>query len=190
MDLAKKTTSKKDKTVNLETPEVEILNEAAEVIDEATNSAEADAPCELDVLKAQSAEYLDKMQRTLAEFDNFRKRTATEKASMYDNGVRDTVLALLPAIDNFERALNAATDKDDAFVKGVDMIYKHMLGLLDGLGIEVIDAVGKPFDPNMHAGVAHVEDEQYGENEIIEEMMKGYTHKGKVIRCSMVKVAN
>ena len=167
--------------------------ETIEIIDDIETTetpVEDSAPSELDVLKAQSAEYLDKMQRTLAEFDNFRKRTATEKASMYDNGVRDAVLALLPAIDNFERALGAATDKDDAFVKGVDMIYKHMLGLLDGLGIEAIDAIGKPFDPNMHAGVAHVEDEQYGENEIIEEMMKGYMHKGKVLRCSMVKVAN
>ena len=186
--MAKKDTAKEKKNKPVEAAEtVETLEtDGAEVVDAAAEAVQA----EIDTLKAQSADYLDKMQRTVAEFDNFRKRTAKEKATMYDDGARDAVLAILPAIDNFERALKAAPNADDAFVKGVDMIYKQMLGLLDGLGVEAIDAVGKTFDPNLHSGVAHVEDEQFGENEIVEELMKGYTHKGKVIRYSMVKVAN
>jgi len=157
---------------------------------EACDAAETPVVSEVELLKAANADYLDKMQRTIAEFDNFRKRTAKEKASMYDDGVRDAVLALLPAIDNLERALKAVDNKEDALYKGVEMIYKQMIGMLDGLGVTAIDAVGQTFDPNLHSGVAHVDDEQYGENEIIEEMMKGYAHKGKVIRYSMVKVAN
>ena len=184
--MAKKDAAPKEKKSKAVKPD-----EAVETLEtDGAEAAEDTAQAEIDALKAQNADYLDKMQRTMAEFDNFRKRTAKEKATMYDDGARDAVLAILPAIDNFERALNAAADKDDAFVKGVDMIYKQMLGLLDGLGVEAIGAVGKTFDPNLHSGVAHVEDEQFGENEIVEELMKGYSHKGKVIRHSMVKVAN
>ena len=187
--MAKKETAPKEKKSKSTAPEADVVEtleaDAAEVTD-AADTAQA----EIDTLKTQNADYLDKMQRTIAEFDNFRKRTAKEKATMYDDGTRDAVLAILPAIDNFERALQSVTNTDDAFAKGVDMIYKQMMGLLDGLGVEAIDAVGKTFDPNLHSGVAHVEDEQFGENEIVEELMKGYTHKGKVIRYSMVKVAN
>jgi len=181
--LAKKDAGKKAK----EQPVEAVMEENVQA--EAAQAEDATA-AEIDALKALCADNLDKMQRTVAEFDNFRKRTAKEKASMYDDGVRDAVLAILPAMDNFERALKAADDAGDAFVKGVDMIYKQMMGMLDSLGIEAIDAVGQPFDPNRHSAVAHVEDEQYGASEIVEEMMKGYAHKGKVIRYSMVKVAN
>ena len=183
--MAKRENQKKTKPA----PE-EVVNAEPNASAEAEVQATPAAPSELEVLKTQNADYLDKMQRTIADFDNFRKRTASEKASMYDNGTRDAVLAILPALDNFERALKSTENKDDAFYKGVDMIYKQMIGILDGLGVEAVDAVGKTFDPNLHSGVAHVEDEQYGENEIVEEMMKGYMHKGKVIRYSMVKVAN
>jgi len=144
----------------------------------------------LEQSKAQAAENLDKYQRTLAEFDNFRKRTAKEKASMYDNGVSDTIEKLLPVIDNFERAVAAPTDKEDGFYKGIVMILKQMQGVLDVLGIEPIETVGETFDPNLHHAVAHTEDENYGENEIAEEMQKGYKYKDKIIRPSMVKVAN
>jgi molecular chaperone GrpE len=141
-------------------------------------------------LKKQAAVNLDKYQRTLAEFDNFRKRTMKEKASMYDDGVRDTVEKLLPVIDNFERAVAAASNAEDGFYKGIVMIFKQMQDFLDGLGVEYIDAVGETFDPNLHHAVAHVEDETCGEGEIVEEMQKGYKYKEKIIRCSMVKVAN
>lgn len=145
-------------------------------------------------LEQKCADYLDKYQRSLAEFDNFRKRTAREKASMYDDGVRDTVERILPVVDNFERALATQKKEDgeeeDSFCKGIRMILKQLQETLSALGIEEIKAMGEKFDPNIHAAVAHIDDEQYGENEIILEMLKGYKYKEKVIRHSMVKVAN
>ena len=133
-------------------------------------------------------ELLDRYQRTLAEFDNFRKRTLKEKAGAYDNGVQDTVEKLLPTLDNFERALSAG-GKEDTFYQGISMIARQLEEYLSSLGIEIIDSSGS-FDHNLHYAVAHVEDDQYGQNEIIEELQKGYTYKGKVIRPSMVRVAN
>ena len=145
-------------------------------------------------LEQKCADYLDKYQRSLAEFDNFRKRTAREKASMYDDGVRDTVEKILPVVDNFERALATQKKEDgeeeDSFCKGIRMILKQLQETLSALGVEEIQALGEKFDPNIHAAVAHIDDEQYGENEIILEMLKGYKYREKVIRHSMVKVAN
>ncbi|HBF66272.1 MAG TPA: nucleotide exchange factor GrpE [Clostridium sp.] len=144
-------------------------------------------------LEQQAAENFDKYQRSLAEFDNFRKRTMKEKATMYDDGVRDTVEKLLSVVDNLERAVAAQEGKaeeNDSFLKGVQMILKQFQEILYGLGVEEIKALGEKFDPNLHAAVAHEDDENYGENEIILEMLKGYQYKDKVIRHSMVKVAN
>ena len=138
----------------------------------------------------QARDLLDKYQRTLAEFDNFRKRTIKEKASMRDLGVCETIEFLLPIIDNFERAFAAAPNKDDAFYVGISLIFKQMQDFLDSFGVEAIKALGSKFDPSLHNAIAHTEDENYGENEIIEEMQKGYIYKDKVIRASMVKVAN
>ena len=147
---------------------------------------------ELTVLKKQSAEYLDKLQRTLADFDNFRKRTIKEKASMYDDGVRDTIEKLLPIIDNFERAVASAVqeNKNDSFFKGVSLIQRQLSGYLDDIGIEPAEEPGDKFDPIRHFAVAHVEDEKLGASEIVEVLQKGYIYKNKVIRASMVKVAN
>lgn len=145
---------------------------------------------ELEEKTKQAAENLDKYQRTLAEFDNFRKRTAKEKASMYDDGVKETIEKLLPIIDNFERAVASAGNTEDSFYKGIIMILKQMQDFLDDIGVEVIEAKGETFDHNIHYAVAHVEDDNYGQGEIIEEMQKGYIYKEKIIRCSMVKVAN
>ena len=137
-----------------------------------------------------AAAYLDRLQRTMAEFDNYRKRTDKEKSAMYDMGLSDTVLAILPVLDNFERALVAPCE-DSSYVKGMEMIYKQMIDLLDSIGVVQIEAVGQSFDTNIHNAVMHVEDENYGENEIVEELQKGYIYKDeKVIRYSMVKVAN
>lgn len=144
-------------------------------------------------LEEQVKDHLDKYQRTLAEFDNFRKRTTKEKASMYDDGVRETVEKLLPVIDNFERAM-AAQEKigveGDNFFKGILMIQKQLKEILTAIGVEEIKALGETFDPNLHQAVAHEDDPQYGESEIIFDMMTGYRYKDKVIRHSMVKVAN
>ncbi len=144
-------------------------------------------------LEQQAADYLDKYQRCLAEFDNFRKRTSKEKASMYDDGVKSTLEKLLPVIDNFERALNAQSGEnleEDTFYKGIQMIMKQLQEILTSLGVEEIKALGEKFDPNLHAAVAHEDNEEYSDNEVIVEMLKGYKYKDKVIRHSMVKVAN
>lgn len=157
----------------------EVIEEAVEEVNEDTNEEEATA-----------AAYLDRLQRTMAEFDNYRKRTDKEKSAMYDMGLSDTVLTILPVLDNFERALVAPCE-DSSYVKGMEMIYKQMIDLLDSIGVTQIDTVGQNFDTNVHNAVMHVEDESYGENEIVEEFQKGYMYKDeKVIRYSMVKVAN
>ena len=109
---------------------------------------------------------------------------------MYSNGVRDTVEKLLPVIDNFERAVEAADDKEDPMYKGVEMILKQFMEILENLGVKEIPSKGEPFDPNVHSAVMHVDDESCDENVIVEVFQKGYTLGDKVIRPSMVKVAN
>ena len=148
---------------------------------------------EIEELGQKLAEAQDRFQRTLAEFDNFRKRTMKEKASMYDDGVRDTIEKLLPLFDNLERAISSVegkVDDEDPLLKGVKMKDKQLKEILASMGVEEIKALGEKFDPNLHAAVAHVDDENYGENEVIIDMLKGYKYKDKVIRHSMVKVAN
>ena len=125
----------------------------------------------------------------MAEFDNFRKRTEKEKASMYIIGAREIVEKILPVVDNFERGL-AQAPEEDAFAEGIRMIYKQLMTTLEELGVKQIEAVGKEFDPDFHNAVMHVEDEEAGENIVVEEFQKGYTYKDFVVRHSMVKVAN
>ena len=138
----------------------------------------------------QAKDNLDKYIRQLAEFENFRKRSNSEKTAMYSNGVRDTVEKLLPVIDNFERAVEAADDKEDPMYKGVEMILKQFMEILENLGVKEIPSKGEPFDPNVHSAVMHIDDESCDENVVVEVFQKGYTLGDKVIRPSMVKVAN
>ena len=164
-----------------------------ETAEQAAEAVEAEVVDEkIEQLQQQCADYLDKYQRCLAEFDNFRKRTVKEKAGMYDDGVRSTIEKLLPVVDNLERAVAAHTqgNEEDSFYKGVQMTLKQFQEILTSLGVEEIKAVGEVFDPNIHAAVAHEENEEYGENTVMAEMLKGYKYKEKVIRHSMVKVAN
>lgn len=137
------------------------------------------------------AAIFERYQRTLAEFDNYRKRTTKEKAAMYDDGLREVVEKLLPVIDNFERALNAGDNKEDKFYQGVVMIARQFGAFLTDLGVEPINAEpGEIFNHHLHFAVAHVEDTEYGNQVIVNELQKGYKHKDKVIRPSMVRVAN
>ena len=140
----------------------------------------------------QIEELTDKVKRQMAEFDNFRKRTEKEKSQMYDMGAKTIVEKILPVIDNFERGLAAVPEdnKEDAFVVGMDKIYRQMLTVLEEAGVKPIEAVGAEFDPNFHNAVMHVEDENFGENIVAEEFQKGYTYRDSVVRHSMVKVAN
>jgi len=140
----------------------------------------------------KSQEYLERLQRTMAEFDNFRKRTIKEKAAMYENGAKEILEKIIPVIDNFERALSSVTEeeKESPFTKGIEMIYKQLMSTLKDIGVEEIEAIGNEFDPNLHHAVSHEENEEYGENEVIEVLQKGYMYKDKVLRYSMVKVVN
>ena len=138
------------------------------------------------------AELTDRMQRTMAEFDNFRKRTEKEKAAMYEIGAKDIIEKMLPVLDNFERGLTTVPEeeKESPFVQGMDKIYKQFVKTLEDIGVKPMDAAGKPFDPNFHNAVMHVEDEELGENIVAEELQKGYTYRDSVVRPAMVKVAN
>lgn len=134
-------------------------------------------------------ELTDRLQRSMAEFDNFRKRTEKEKASMYIIGAKEIIEKILPVVDNFERGLDTARE-GDSFADGMQMIYKQLMTTLEELGVKAIEAVGQPFDPNFHNAVMHVDDPEQGENLVIEEFQKGYLYKDFVVRHSMVKVVN
>lgn len=140
----------------------------------------------------QIEELTDKLKRSMAEFDNFRKRTEKEKSSMYEIGARDVIEKILPVVDNFERGLAAVPEdaKGTPFAEGMEKIYKQFVKTLDDLGVKPIEAVGKPFDPNFHNAVMHVEDESLGENVVAAELQKGYMYRDSVVRHSMVQVAN
>ena len=137
-------------------------------------------------------ELSDKLLRQMAEFDNFRKRTEKEKSAMYEIGAKDIIEKLLPVVDNFERGFTSVAEgnKEDAFVTGMEMVYKQLMTMLEGVGVKPIEAVGQEFNPDLHNAVMHVEDETVGGNIIVEEFQKGYTYRDSVVRYSMVKVAN
>lgn len=138
---------------------------------------------------AQIEELTDRLQRNMAEFDNYRKRTEKEKASMYVIGAKEVVEKILPVVDNFERGL-AAAEEGDAFAEGMQMVYKQLMNALSEMGVQPIEALGQTFDPNLHNAVMHVEDPEAGDNTVVEELQKGYLYKEFVVRHSMVKVAN
>lgn len=137
-------------------------------------------------------ELTDMVKRQMAEFDNFRKRTEKEKASMYQIGAREIVEKILPVVDNFERglAMIPEEEKENPVATGMAQIYKQLMTAFDEMGVKAIEAVGQEFNPDFHNAVMHVEDEEVEENIIVEEFQKGYMYKDYVIRHSMVKVAN
>ena len=137
-------------------------------------------------------ELTDMVKRQMAEFDNYRKRTEKEKASMYEIGAREVIEKILPIVENFETGLAAVPqeEKETPFVDGMNKIYRQLLSVFEGMGVKAIESVGQEFNPDYHNAVMHVEDEEAGENVVVEEFQKGYTYKDTVIRHSMVKVAN
>jgi len=149
---------------------------------------------ELEEVAKQKDEYIDTLQRVRAEFDNYRKRVAKEKNDVYIDSVKEIAQQLLPVIDNFERAIGASKDdeqeKEGNFKNGIQLVYRQFKDILRKIGIEEIECIDCPFDPELHNAVMHISDESYGENQVIEELLKGYIYKGTVIRHSMVKVAN
>ena len=131
----------------------------------------------------------DSYLRLAADYDNFRKRTIKEKEQSYGNGKADAIEKLLPVYDNLERALNQET-ADEAYKKGVEMTMTQLVGILNGLGVEIFGNVGEEFDPNMHNAVMHTEDESLGENVISQVFQKGFKLGDKIVRFAMVQVAN
>lgn len=179
-----------------ETPETEpaeVETAEAETSETAETPGEAKAPLQeekpakdKDQLLAEAA---DKYLRLAAEYDNYRKRTAKEKKSIWSDAKVQAVAAFLPVYDNLERALKQET-ADEAYKKGVEMTMKGLQDAMTGLGVELIPALGETFDPNRHNAVMHCEDETAGENTIVEVFQQGFICGEKVIRFSMVKVAN
>jgi molecular chaperone GrpE len=132
----------------------------------------------------------ERVKRQLAEFENFRNRTEKEKSETFELGVRSVVEKLLPVVDNFERGFATVEeeDKNDPFVDGMSRVYKQLMTELEKLGVEPIEAVGKPFDPNLHNAVMQTQSEEYESGTVAQELQKGYTCHGKVVRHSMVSV--
>ena len=140
----------------------------------------------------QIEELTDRLTRQMAEFDNFRKRTEKEKSTMYEMGAKDIIERMLPVVDNFERGFNSISEeeRETPFAKGMDMVYKQTMKMLEDSDVKPIEALGMEFNPELHNAVMHVEDDSVGEGIIVEEFEKGYTYRETVIRHSMVKVAN
>ena len=137
------------------------------------------------------ADLEDRVKRQMAEFENFRKRTDKEKSQMFDMGAKNVIEKILPVIDNFERGLeNVPADADEAFANGMKMIYKQMTDELDKLGVKPIEAVGQPFDPNIHNAVMQVESDEYESGTVAQELQKGYMYRDTLVRPSMVSVVS
>lgn len=143
---------------------------------------------ELEEANKRADETNEKYLRMLAEYDNFRKRSAKERETIYADAYTDALTSILPVLDNLERA-EGCTDAE-GLSKGLELTLKSFKDTLEKMGVKEIEAMGKTFDPNLHNAVFHIDDDNYGENEIVEVLMKGYTKGDKVIRYSMVKVAN
>lgn len=137
-------------------------------------------------------ELTDQVKRQMAEFDNFRKRTEKEKTQMYEIGAKSIIEKVLPVVDNFERGLAAVPEenKDDAFVDGMNKIYKQLMTMLEEADVKPIEAVGKEFDPNLHNAVMQTESEEYESGIVAQELQKGYTYRDSVVRHSMVAVVS
>ncbi len=181
--------------VETETDEVtEQTEEQQEAEQTEENAAEEDQekepePTEEEKLKKELEDYKDKYLRLMAEYDNFRKRSAKERLDLSATIKGNTIGEILPVFDNFERALDAETE-DTNYKAGVEMIFKQFGDMLTKLGVEIIDPIGQTFDPNIANAVNQIEDENLGENEVAQVFQKGYKIGDKVIRYAMVVVAN
>ena len=176
-------------------PEAEEAEETAgtsETADEPSDPETAEEPVEgkSKAYQDKIAALEDKVRRQMAEFDNFRKRTAKEKEQMFSMGEKSVIEKMLPVIDNFERGLAAVpeADKENPLASGMEMIYKQLVKQLEDLGVKPIEAVGKEFDPNFHNAVMQVESEEYESGVVAQEFLKGYMYHDTVIRHSMVGV--
>ena len=187
----------KDKVVEetTDTEETKAAEESAEEIkaeDTAETENAQDAEETSDKKDEQIEDLNDRLRRQMAEFDNFRKRSEKEKSQMFDMGARSIIEKVLPVVDNFERGLAAVPEeqKDDAFVTGMDKVYKQMMTEFDSIGVKPIEAVGQEFNPDLHNAVMQVESEEYEPGVVAQELQKGYMYKDTVVRHSMVAVVS
>ena len=173
-------------------------DEAVETSEEETEGAEEKPKKEgffkkkKDKKDEQIEELNDRVKRQMAEFDNFRKRSEKEKSMMFDMGAKNVIEKILPVVDNFERGFTTVeeADKDDAFVQGMQQVYKQLMTELEAIGVTPIEAVGQEFNPDFHNAVMQVESEEYESGIIAQEFMKGYMYKDTVVRHSMVGVVS
>ena len=196
------------------TPETEKSGESADTAAEAEQKTEASASEEskesddkkdkkksflgkdkkekANKLQEKVEELEDKVKRQMAEFDNFRKRSEKEKSAMFETGAKSVVEKILPVVDNFERGLAGLSEEEmkQPFAEGMNMVYKQLITELEKLDVKPIEAVGCEFNPELHNAVMHIEDEQYGQSVVIDEYEKGFKLGDKVIRFSVVRVAN
>ena len=191
-DVTEEAKETKTEETKAETVQEEIIEEAPEKTPETEKEKKEAKKDKKDPKDAQIEDLTDRLRRTMAEFDNFRKRTEKEKSAMFEIGAKDIIERILPVIDNFERGLASIPEdaKGSAFANGMEMIYKQLLKNLEDAGVKSIEALGQQFDPNFHNAVMHIEDEKFGENIISQELQKGYMYRDSVVRHSMVQVAN
>ena len=180
------TEKKKSKDENVKET---IKQEKEQVIEEEKSELEV----RLDELEQENSNLTDSYQRLAAEFDNFRKRTIREKDAIYTNATSALIEAFLPVMDSMELAMQNLGKNDSGTARlkeGIENLYRQYREVLDKLDVELIECEGEQFDPELHHAVEHIEDENYGDNVVVEELMKGYIYKDRVIRHSLVKVAN
>lgn len=159
--------------------------------DEAGNTQlESELLDKLQRKEKECEDYLDMLKRTMADFDNYRKRTQKEKEGLFDEGFSEAVKQILPVLDNFERAVAYNDMENKSIIEGIEMILKIFKDTLQKMGVVEIPALGERFDPDYHNAIMHIEDESLEENIIVDVMQKGYKYKDKILRHSMVKVAN
>lgn len=189
----KETTVETEDIENVTVDTAEETKDAEAVSDAAEENEDVETVSKKKDKKDEKIQELnDKLMRTMAEFDNFRKRSEKEKSAMFEIGAKDIIEKILPVIDNFERGLSALSEdeKESAFAQGIEQIYKQFVSVLEDAGVKAIEAVGKEFDPNLHNAVMHAEDDSFGENIVSDEFQKGYMYRDTVVRHSMVKVVN
>lgn len=181
----------------------DIINDNSMENDEISNAggesgnSEASEPDEIDCVRKEleeksrmCAEYFEMLQRTAAEFDNYKKRVAKERETFRMEVVKDVVADVLPVLDNLERAVQSTEQGEQLIKEGIELVLKQFKDILKELGVEEIKAQGENFDPEVHSAVLHIQDESYGTNVVVEEMQKGYRIGDRIIRHSLVKVAN
>ncbi|CDO01844.1 HSP-70 cofactor [Oceanobacillus picturae] len=183
-----------NETENNESEHIEVIDSEESIMEEAGNAGNAgESPDplqqEVDKLKQEKDEVYGRFLRLQAEFDNFKKRTQKEKEADRKYKSQDLVNDLLPAVDNFERALQVESSEENAgLVEGITMVYRQLKDALKSAGVEEIETTGKEFDPNLHHAVMQIEDAELEANTVVEELQKGYMLKDRVIRPAMVKV--